>query len=166
MQSKHARVTFGTSAAMLLFGILGACKSHHDDQSETDSSSHVALDANAFCNKAVTTCGDTSTKVSDCVATFAAVRVTPDCADALETASCSDLATTTSSVDDVCFPSCSQPGSQSCNGDGTLSVCGSSSKALVYDCAATCTAVKKTWTGVCGTSNEGQTSPKPKCWCK
>jgi hypothetical protein len=149
---------------LIVFGILLGCSG--DDKSEHKTTARVALDANAFCNKAVTSCGTGKAKLSECLAAFAAVRVSPECADALLNASCSDLASTTSSVDSICFPPCSTPGT-TCNGDGTLSICGNASKTLVYDCKTSCSTVSgNTWTGICGKSAEGKTSEQDKCWCK
>lgn len=130
----------------------------------TTGTSRVALDVKSFCNKAVTTCGDNATSESDCEAMFAAVRVTQDCATALLNASCDDLAGGSGAVGS-CFPSCTTPGATTCNGDGTLSVCGNASKALVYDCATTCTEVGKSGSGKCGTANDNSGNSGQKCLC-
>lgn len=168
------------------FGLLTACSSH-DDSSQKPSpgasanvpvangggsaatpatSSLVGIDVKSFCNKATTGCGDTSTKESDCEAMFSAVRVSKDCAAALENASCQDLSSGAGAVTS-CFPSCSNPGTTKCNGDGTLSVCGNASKALVYDCAATCSEVGKSWSGNCGSAADQQgQNQQDRCLCK
>jgi hypothetical protein len=131
------------------------------------STGRVALDVKAFCARAVTTCGDGSVPESDCEAMFGAVRVSKACETALLNASCADLSNGTGAVDE-CFPSCSSPGASSCNNDGTLSVCGQASKALVYDCATMCTQVGKTGTGNCGQAadTQGGSSQQDRCLCK
>ncbi|MDF2695976.1 MAG: hypothetical protein K0S65_4359 [Labilithrix sp.] len=152
--------------AALMFGLLIACSSEKADEKEKSESSHrVAIDVGSFCGKVVNTCGNSAITVSDCIKSFAAVRVTADCAAALEGASCTEFSPG-SDVQTSCFPACDTPGGQSCNGDGTLSTCGEASTLVVLDCKAACSAEGKSWTGECGTSGNGQTSSTEKCWCK
>jgi hypothetical protein len=150
----------------LVFGLLIACSSDKsEEKGKSASTRRVALDARSFCNKVVNSCGNSSLTLDGCQKAFAAVRVTPDCADALEGASCSDFSPD-SNVQTSCFPGCSTPGADSCNDDGTLSTCGESSALVVLDCETSCSLSGKKWTGECGTSGNGQTSNKDQCWCK
>jgi len=130
-------------------------------------SSGVAVDADALCNKYVTDCHQATITLDDCKKTYVAVRVSQSCADAIKNATCTDLTSATSSTLDTCFPTCTTSGSQTCNGDGTVTTCSSSTHTYVFDCASLCSSVLNgTYTGTCGTTFEGQTSEKPKCWCK
>jgi hypothetical protein len=130
------------------------------------SSDRVAIDTTSACNKMINECKQAITQ-ADCELSFEFLRVTPECANLFNTASCQDLTANGSSFEDTCFPKCTTPGSQTCNGDGTITICSDQSRTLIGDCAATCQKVlNKSYSGTCGTSYAGQTSDKDKCWCQ
>jgi hypothetical protein len=161
----------GTSIFALVFGFSVATVAC---SSSSKSTPLVALDAQAFCNKDVTTCGDTSTgTVDECQANAALLRVTQSCAALINGATCDDLLNPTSSFANTCFPPCKTPGN-TCDVDGkTITDCEgdssdggtSTSRSIIIDCAAGCQSQSLTYTGTCGTSFDGQTSDTPQCWC-
>ena len=146
--------------------LLIACSS----STSGSGSDRASLDANALCDKLINECKQTITPAS-CDLVLSVMRVTPECATKINAASCDVLAVSFNGNDDECFPPCTTPGTQSCNGDGTLTTCSNSSRTLVLDCAATCqkaTNPPKTFSGTCGTSFGAQQSDdgKEKCWCQ
>lgn len=162
----------GTSIFASVFGLavaVVACSS------SSKSAALVALDAQSFCNKDVTTCGDTSIGTLDeCTANIALLRFTQACANLVSSATCDDLLNPSSSFTSTCFPSCKTPG-YSCDVDGkTISDCegdtadgggSSGSRNVFIDCAAGCQAQGLTYTGQCGTSYNGQSADHDQCWC-
>jgi hypothetical protein len=164
----------GTSIFAFVFGLSAlalACSS------SSKTTSYVSIDAQAFCTKDITTCGDTTSGTIDqCVANVSLVRVSTTCASLIDNATCDDLLTETSTFEMTCFPQCAALG-DTCNVDGkTITVCEaetpdggvgeSGSRSLVLDCAAACTQQNLTYSGTCGTSFDGQTSDNPQCWCQ
>lgn len=130
----------------------------------TTTSSLRALDVQGFCARLVTDCG-APTDLQSCAATYAPVRVTEACASLVTTASCAELTSTTSSLSNTCFPRCTGT-LATCNGNGTITVCQDTGTQNVLDCSAACRANFGEWTGICGTSYNGQVSDRPQCWCK
>ena len=132
----------------------------------------VALDGEALCDRYVNTCGGAEVPYNECVDTYTLLRVAPACVDAMNALTCEELLSDSeSSADAVCSPPCSTEGSQSCNGDGTISMCVRSKssgdlRTLTVDCSALCAANTLTFSGICGTTYEGVTDEKQKCWCK
>jgi hypothetical protein len=129
----------------------------------------VAIDADAFCNKIVTTCKDTSLSLAACKKNYAAIRVSQACAAALPSADCAALTGAGSATRKACFPSCTSIGATACNTDGTLSICEQRSIGGVqffYDCADSCASLAMTYTGTCGLTFEAQASTQAQCWCK
>jgi hypothetical protein len=130
----------------------------------------TAIDSASVCDRLVNECKDTSTpSVDDCKKQYAVFRVSQACKDGLASATCEDLKSPTSPLSKTCFPACDSAGAQTCNGDGTITVCGAvngGNATIVVDCAALCTANSATFSGTCGKSAGGQTSDKDKCWCK
>ena len=126
----------------------------------------VAVDAVAFCERYSGECGQTELTRAECEQNFGLLRVTLECSQLLQVASCEELAEDGGAVDATCFPACTAPGAQTCNGDGTLTLCSDQARTLVVDCDATCANVAaSTYTGTCGTSYAGETSEQDKCWC-
>jgi hypothetical protein len=124
-----------------------------------------ALDAPKLCARMIDECGQALSS-PDCIATFGSLRVTAACIDAIASASCADLAATSSPVLSTCFPPCTGT-LATCNADGTLTYCTLAGTSQVADCHAACLADGYTsWSGTCGTTFEGQTSERAQCWCK
>ena len=138
--------------APLLGALLGvaACSS---------SSSHSNLakvDAKSYCELAVTQCGVQSGTESDCESQVSALLVSPACQTGLDKATCDDLNDNTS-LEDTCFPKCTNAGVKHCNGS-YLTECDDDSRTVNIDCAGACATASLTFTGTCGTSYQGQTS--------
>ena len=152
-------------AVAALTALLAACSS-----SSSSSPSYTYLDAQSFCSKYVNTCMGGGT-VDTCLQTASALRVTQGCADAMKSASCNDLKSTTAPVNDTCFPKCDKPNTATCESDNqALDSCDSDGRTQVFDCKKSCSATSSTsgapfYSGTCGTSYQGQTSQQPKCWC-
>jgi hypothetical protein len=140
----------------------------------------LVSDPQGLCNKIVGCSADAGTDAgpdggaagppitqADCLLTFTISRFPPSCIAGLGTASCADLLGTSPSLSS-CFPSCTTPGSTHCNGDGSLTTCGSGGEQYVLDCAAACKNEGSTWTGVCGSSYQGIPSKtgKDQCFCQ
>lgn len=131
----------------------------------TTTSSLRALDVQGFCARLVNDC-NAPTDLQSCVATYAPVRVTEACASLVTTASCAELTSTGSSLSNACFPPCTGA-LATCNGNGTITVCQDTGTQSVLDCSAACRAQSfSEWSGICGTSYNGQVSDRPQCWCK
>jgi hypothetical protein len=171
---KKVRTLFSGIAIVVLALPLGGCGGVSTDGASSSGSARVAIDANAVCNRDVNTCGDTTSTVDQCFKTMSVLRVTQECVDAIDAASCSDLKSDNPTFAATCFPPCSVS-STTCNADGTLSACHADSSGnlttVVVDCAAGCrnsvvSGVVGTWTGVCGKSYQGRTDSKDLCWCK
>lgn len=97
---------------------------------------------------------------------FGSLRVTDACVSAMESATCAGLADTSSSVSRTCFPPCSGT-LATCGSDGTLTFCTAEGSTRVADCSESCVVDGYTkWTGVCGTSKDGQTVDRAQCWCE
>lgn len=133
-------------------------------------SNRVGVDSASLCDKLINECKQSITPAS-CDVVLSVVRVTPECATKLGSAACDVLNASFAGNDDECFPSCTNPGGQTCNGDGTITTCSTSSRSFVLDCEATCQKVSnppKTFSGTCGTSFGAQQSEdgKEKCWCQ
>jgi hypothetical protein len=130
------------------------------------SKSRIALDADSFCDQLIA-CSATEQTFEQCTQTYEALRASPACAEAVKVATCEDLQSSTSETINLCFPQCGSPGSAVCNGDGTITQCGSGGRSVTVDCASGCTAGGfARWTGECGTTYRGQTSDSAKCWCE
>ena len=146
---------------------LWACSS-----SSSSGSNLVAIDANALCNQIVNQCQVTTDgTVEQCSAGLSENRVTQACANLVKTATCADLASADSKLNTTCFPSCNDPGSYHCNGDGTITECaaggdGGAGRQATLDCTAVCANEQgTTYTGACGTSYQTHASPHDICWC-
>jgi hypothetical protein len=123
------------------------------------------LDANTMCTRLINECGQAIT-LSDCIKSFASLRVTPTCKSGIAQATCDDLTNPGSAVETTCFPPCNGTIAQ-CNGDGTITSCTPDGTTQVLDCHDYCIAQGFTaWTGTCDTSYQGQTSASPQCWCQ
>jgi hypothetical protein len=127
------------------------------------------LDVGTACNKFVNECKQPITQ-AQCEATFGVLLVSADCANKVNTATCQEITQSGSSFDETCFPNCTSPDTQTCNGDGTITICSKDSRTLVADCAATCekaVSPPAKWTGTCGKQFGTQPpSDKDKCWCQ
>ena len=157
-----------TAAAIVLSAVLFACSSTSSGTGGAGSN-RVALDATTLCNKLIDECKQTITQET-CDRAFAVMRVTPECSTKLSASTCDELKTTFDGTDETCFPACTAPDTQSCNGDGTITSCSDAGRTLVLDCQATCEKASnppKSFTGTCGLSHNGQQSSdgKEKCWC-
>lgn len=120
--------------------------------------------AGPLCNRLVNECKQ-STTTEACVRSFAAVLITPACADGLARAGCAELTASSSSLLQTCFPRCNGT-LASCNGDGTITICTTAGTTNVLDCAAACQADgNRTFTGTCGTASGADRSAAPQCWC-
>lgn len=123
------------------------------------------LDAQALCARLVDECMQPLTK-PDCLRSFGGLRVTDACVDEISRATCAELASTSSTVSRTCFPPCSGD-LGTCNEDGSLTFCTAQGNTRVADCQASClTDGFSGWTGVCGTSHDGQVSERAQCWCQ
>ncbi|MBX3227851.1 MAG: hypothetical protein KIT84_22845 [Labilithrix sp.] len=124
------------------------------------------LDADGLCKKLVGQCG-IGLSQELCLNEYFPLRVTSACAAAIPSATCADLASTSSSISQTCFPPCSAGTAPACNGDGTITLCTASNTRQVRDCRDACTAEGFTaWTGSCGTTFDGQVAVTPQCWCR
>ncbi len=150
-----------------------ACLPVDDDAGEGDGTSssgggdgggRQAIDSEKLCTRLVNDCKQPTTP-SDCQKQYAAVLVTPACADALANGTCDDLTSSTSSVVATCFPPCSGALAE-CNGDGTINVCTADGTTTVLDCQGYCKAQGGTYSGTCGQSFDAQVSESPQCWCQ
>lgn len=149
---------------------LFACSGASSGTGGGAASNRVALDAATLCNRVITECKQSTIQAS-CDLAFTVMRVTPECKSTLETASCEVLDQVLNGSDQTCFPSCTNPGDQACNGDGTITSCSSSRRQLVLDCEASCqkgSNPPKSFSGTCGTAfnNQQSTDGEEKCWCQ
>ena len=118
--------------------------------------------------EAVGACGGSEEQM-ECETAFVLVSAPAGCLDAVETAPCEEHAADSPSYTDTCFPSCNSEGEHTCNGDGTLTVCGDVSgelRAITLNCTAVCESKGYPFTGTCGPEYNGHTTPKGiVCWC-
>lgn len=152
----------------LIFGVMG-CTTTTTTGSGTEKA-RIALDAESLCDRYLA-CRRTTMTREDCVKTFKVLRVVPECADALNAATCEESSAEDATSDDVCSTPCSVKDQRTCNGDGTMNFCVESESTrelyqFVADCNALCATKSLTWTGVCGTTYETQTNAQDTCWCK
>lgn len=104
--------------------------------------------------------------MQQCVKSFGILRVTPACIDGINRASCAELGAAQSTVLSTCFPPCTGT-LATCNTDGTLTFCSLAGTTQVADCQASCIADGfSVWTGVCGTTYQGEVAERAQCWCK
>jgi hypothetical protein len=119
--------------------------------------------AQQFCSK-LSSC---NVSVMNCEASASAIVLSSSCQSTVLSASCTDL--TTSPVPASlasCFPPCTNTGAQTCNGDGTITVC-NSGNAYKYECTGVCSTESKSYTGTCSATYMGQTAPNGQtCWCQ
>lgn len=129
------------------------------------SSSLKPLNEDVLCARLVEECFQPLTK-PDCRRSFGALRVTEACVNALTSATCAELSSTTSAVSTTCFPACSGA-LATCNADNTLTFCTPEGTTRVADCSESCVLDGYAkWTGVCGISHDGQTVARAQCWCE
>lgn len=123
------------------------------------------INSEKLCTRLIDECKQVVT-MADCQLQFTALLVSGACADALSSASCAELTSSTSSVLETCFPRCSGT-LASCNGDGSITICTSAGTTNVLDCEAACKADgNRAYSGTCGLSYGAQVSDRPQCWCK
>lgn len=128
------------------------------------TSSRRPINAEKLCSRLVTECGQPVT-MEDCERQFTAILVTGTCADALSSASCAELTSSTSYVQDACFPPCTGT-LATCNGDGSITICTTAGTTNVLDCEDACKADgARAYSGTCGLSYGAQVSDRPQCWC-
>lgn len=124
------------------------------------------IGADKLCQKLVGECALGFTQ-STCLNQYFPLRVSASCASAIPTATCADLATTTSAVSQSCFPPCAAGTAPVCNADETITLCTASNTVNILDCRDSCTASGYTaWTGSCGMTFDGQVAASPQCWCR
>jgi hypothetical protein len=124
-----------------------------------------AIDYTTLCTRLINQCGQPIVQ-ADCIKSYASLRVTPTCTNAIAQATCDDITNASSAVMQTCFPPCNGTLAQ-CNGDGTITQCSQDGETQVLDCAGYCVAQGFTkWTGTCDTTYQGQTSALPQCWCQ
>ena len=156
---------------------LAACELPPGTESGTSSSSSSGsgatgsvsslkpINEDVLCARLIQECFEPLTTPA-CRRSFGSLRVTDDCLAALEAAPCSDLSSPSSAVSRTCFPPCSGA-LATCNSDGTLTFCSDDGLTRVADCNESCLNDGYTrWTGVCGTTKDGQTAPRAQCWCE
>ena len=105
------------SSSLVLSALLAACSSTSTGTGA--ASNRVALDVATLCSKLIDECQQTITQET-CDRAFSVMRVTPECSSKLGASTCDELRTSFDGTDETCFPSCPTAGSQSCNGDGTI----------------------------------------------
>lgn len=120
-----------------------------------------------LCDLLTRQCQTTKETLPDCVRAISPVRTSPECADMIVRASCTDL----DALQATCFPACDPSSEPECHADGTLSTCnrGDNGGSLVtLSCADGCVAAGSSYSGICGvTGPAGQPSPngRAQCWC-
>lgn len=151
--------------AVGLFALVGlACSS--TSSGSGGGSGLVTIDTASVCGRLINECHQTISQ-AQCEQTFGIVRVSQACVDKFNSATCEEIGQTGSDFDETCFPNCDAKGTQTCNGDGTVTICSDEGRTLIGDCAATCQKIlNKSYSGTCGKSFGGQTSDKDKCWCQ
>lgn len=147
----------------------GTSSSSTSSSSTTSSGSSAtgrsAIDTSKLCNRLLGECQQSFTMAA-CVKLYGSLRVTASCLSAIDTASCADLLSTTSSVSTTCFPPCTGA-LATCNADGTITFCTDSGSTQVADCASSCAAEGwSSWSGECGTTYQGQVVARAQCWCR
>lgn len=131
----------------------------------TSSAKRRPINAEKLCTRLITECKQAAT-MDLCLRQFTAMLVTGTCADALSTASCNDLTTSSSPVLNTCFPPCNGTLAE-CNGDGSITTCTTAGTTTVLDCEAACEADgARVYSGTCGTSYGLQVAEQPQCFCK
>lgn len=154
-------------ASLALTAVLFACSSSTSG-SGGGGSNAVAIDTAKVCDKLLNECKQSLTQ-AQCEQTFGILRVSADCAAKFDSATCAEISQSGSDFDEACFPNCTAPGTQTCNGDGTITICSDESRTLVADCAATCqkaTNPPTTFSGTCGKTFGAQSADRDKCWCQ
>lgn len=104
---------------------------------------------------------------ASCQDAYGTLVLPAGCVGAVESASCSELNASSASAYSVCFPPCSVT---TCSLDGDrLELCQNGTFIeFTYDCDAVCRSTNQVYSGVCGTSFDGQVSASgdPVCWCE
>lgn len=118
-------------------------------------------DRGAVCDKMVS-CGQFST-VDECELALGTMQLSSPCLKAMNSASCADHALAEPSYWAVCWDQCSVE-AQHCSGD-TMQYCDGTWE-LIFRCEGVCATGDGTYSGVCGTSYNGQTSETDVCWCE
>ncbi|MBM4374147.1 MAG: hypothetical protein FJ095_03610 [Deltaproteobacteria bacterium] len=102
---------------------------------------------------------------SSCQDVYGTLRLPVGCPGTVEGATCAELDNPNSFPYEVCFPLCSVT---TCGIDGdSLDFC-RDGFLYTYDCDAECSRSGKVYTGVCGSTYQGQTTAtgEPDCWCQ
>ena len=156
----------------IVIGIMGAagCSSSGSAGNITGAGDDLA----SFCQKTAQ-CGTKdiageSFTQDECEVILAGWIPPPGCASAVQQAACSDFnqywPNLSASIKGICAPSCLTEKPAVCNTDQTqITKCDPSDGLRTFDCASYCSAIKKSYSGTCGTSYGGQTSTVDKCWC-
>ncbi|MFI5297525.1 MAG: hypothetical protein ACHREM_05450 [Polyangiales bacterium] len=141
---------------------------------------NYAADLTAYCQR-YEQCGPklsdgTAVTEAGCESSNAGWHVPAGCVGAMKTASCADINHQTSllvagsaALVATCSSPCSFTGlGDACHGDGVEICDGVNGRGETYDCASVCAAKSMTYSGVCGRTNNGLTSPGgfDDCWCK
>lgn len=153
------------SASLAFASVLFACSSSSTGSGAGGGAHGNPVDAPSVCNRLVGECKQPITQ-AQCEQTFGVLLVSADCQAKFNSATCEEINQSGSGFDETCFPDCTAPSTQTCNGDGTITICSDEKRTLVADCAATCKSVSKTYSGTCGKSFGAQTATSDKCWCQ
>jgi hypothetical protein len=166
---------FGVSSAVALFGIVACSSSNPPGENDgsgkasgppVKTAAYVAFDASQLCDLLVNKCAEpgATLTMADCLKDVPLVVVPPDCKAAFDKASAEATCTTGNDVINTCFPSCDAATVKpACDGTN-IQLC-SNNLTYTYPCDKVCAAVNGTFTGTCGSTFAGQTSPTDKCFC-
>ncbi len=154
---RMGRLIFGVGALSAGLALLG-CSSGSGNSGGSGGGTASGPCADA-CNH-MAQCGAVSqTECTSMCSAFSSA-----CLDAIKAASCADLNSSSSSVENTCFPPCS--GSTiTCSGD-VASGC-SNGHQITIPCGDLCTSKGKSYSGTCGPSYQNQTCSNGSscCWC-
>lgn len=117
--------------------------------------------AKRLCERLSDECGLLVGTVEDCESSYGALQTPNACSDAIEILTCQELAAS-DGLPEACFPTCE--GSDSQCAHGALTVC-AEGRSMTISCEGMCASQGHRWTGVCGDSYQGQTTPGGQASC-
>lgn len=124
---------------------------------------YVAIDAEKFCQTLAGCTSTTSSEVADCVKTYEAVRVAPECKTKIDALACDSIA----SMSADCFPTCEVAELSKCDGPHitTCRVSALGTMRYTLECGGVCASQGATWSGTCSDHYGSQQAITEKCWC-
>jgi hypothetical protein len=160
-QLRHASRLLPT--VLFVLALIPGCKNESDDET---------LACEAMCEDVGARCSWSPTTVDSCQTAMCLTVLSDTCVQTFQSAACEELSAEASPVADACFPPCASD-SAVCLND-TITACHASDDAptefrtYVADCWTVCEYKDMTYSGVCGTTYQSQTSSTGQdvCWCQ